>query len=94
MFDKMKQMGQLAKMANDAKKLQKEVEKEEITVEESGIKVTINGAMKIVEFEVNGVSNPTVINVLNKAVEKSQKAMAEKLRSMPGLGDMMKNMMG
>ena len=26
--------------------------------------------------------------------EKSQKMMAEKLREMPGLGDMMKNMMG
>ena len=94
MFDKLKQSGHMLKMANDARKLQKEVEKEEITVEESGIKVTVNGAMKIVEFEVNGVSNPTVVNVLNKAVEKSQKMMAEKLREMPGLGDMMKNMMG
>ena len=95
MLGKLKQAGQMAKVANQARKMQKELEKEEIVVEENGIKVVMGGGvtMQCKEFTVNGVSNPEVVKVLNKAMKKTTEETAKKMQSMMGgMGEMMKGM--
>jgi len=94
MLDKFKQAGEMAKMAKQARQMQKEMDKEKVIIEENGIKVIITGTQKIEAFEINGVSNDAVVDVLNKAIRKSQESAAKKMQEMSGgLGAMMKGMM-
>lgn len=94
MLDKFKQAGEMAKMAKQARQMQKQMEKEKVVLEENGIKVVINGTQKIESFEINGVSNDAVVEVLNKAIRKSQEAAAKQMQEMAGgLGGLMKGMM-
>ncbi len=84
MFDKFKQLGELKKMRDQAMKMKRELAKETVEVEEGGVKVVITGDQEIKSFEVQGVSNPRVVEVLNKAIKQSQKLAAQKLQSMNG----------
>ena len=81
MFDK-------AKMVAQALKVKKAVEKELTVVEENGIEVTISGDLKVKKLAVNGAENKMMVEVLNKAIKKSQEAAAKKMQEMGGLGDL------
>ena len=83
-FDKLKQLGELKKMRDQAMQIQKQLAAEEIEIEEKGIRVVISGDQKIRELEVQGVSNQVLVDVLNKALKKSQKVAAQKLQQMSG----------
>lgn len=80
MFDQFKQLGDLAKMQKQAKDLQKQLAKEELTVEENGVKVTVSGQprLKLLSFEEE-VSSEQVMKVINKALDEAQRLMAQKL---------------
>lgn len=78
MFDK-------AKMLAQAFKLKKAVEAEIIEVEENGIKVAVSGDQKIKFLSVNGVENKILVEVINKAMKKSQETAAKKMKDMGGL---------
>ncbi|MFA7300860.1 MAG: hypothetical protein WC069_00920 [Candidatus Shapirobacteria bacterium] len=78
MFDK-------AKMIAQAFKLKKAVEAEIIEYEEAGIIIRISGDQKIKFLSVNGVENKILIEVINKALKKSQEAAAKKMKDMGGL---------
>lgn len=78
MFDK-------AKMLAQAFKLKKAVEEEVVEVEESGIKVKVSGDQKVKFLSVNGVENKMLVDVVNKALKKSQEAAAKKMKDMGGL---------
>lgn len=95
MFNKLKQAGDLAKLAKQARDLQNALDKEDVVVEENDIKIVITATQKIKSFEVKGVSNDMVVQILNKAIKKSQEAAARKMQEMSGgLGGMMKGLMG
>ena len=95
MFDKLKQLGELNKMRAQAVKIQKELKKQEIEIEEGGVRIVVSGDQKVKELEVNGMTNQKTVEVINKAIEKSQKMAAQKLQAMSGgLTGMMKGMMG
>lgn len=64
--------------------IQRELAAEEVTVDEDDVRVVITGDQKIKELSVKGITNQTLIDVLNKAINKSKEVAAKKLRSMGG----------
>lgn len=93
-FNPIKQLGDLKKLRDQAITLQKELDKEKVEVEDSGIKVVVTGTQKFELFEIQGISNPKVTEVLNKAVKKSQEVAAKKMQAMSGGLSGMMNMLG
>ena len=90
MLDKLKQLGDLKKMRDEAVKIQKVLAQEEIVVEEGDIRVVITGDQKIKEFSVKGLSSDAAVDALNKAIKQSQQLAAKKLQEMSGgLGGML-----
>ena len=93
MLDKIKQLGELNKMRAQAVRIQKQLKKEEVEMEEKGVKVVVTGDQKVKELEIDGMVNKQVVDVINKALKKSQKVAAQKLQEMSGgLMGMMKGM--
>jgi hypothetical protein len=95
MFDKLKQLGELKKMRDQAIALQKKLAEEIITLEENGVRVVISGDQKIQTLEIDGVQEERVKEALNKALKKSQEVAAKKMQEMSGgLTGMLGKMMG
>ena len=83
-FDKFKQLGNLNKMRQEAKVLQKELEKEIESYEKKNIRVKVNGAQEILYLEVDGEDRSDIVEVINKAMKKVQKKSAKKMLEMGG----------
>ena len=83
-FDKLKQLGQLNKMRQQAKKLQQELEKIEEVEERGGIRVKVTGDQKITYLEVDGQERSDIVNVINSAMKNVQKKAAKKMMEMGG----------
>lgn len=84
MFDKVKQLGELNKMRQQAKALQQELEKITETVEEKDIKVKVSGDQKVLYVKVDGEEREDIADVINKATKKVQKKAAKKMMEMGG----------
>ncbi|MDD4106372.1 MAG: hypothetical protein PHX84_00275 [Candidatus Shapirobacteria bacterium] len=78
MFDK-------AKMLAQAYKLKKAVEAEVVEIEENGIKIKVSGDQKIKDLSINGMENKILVEVVNKAMKKSQEMAAKRMKDMGGL---------
>ncbi len=78
MFDK-------AKMLAQAYKLKKAVEAEVVEIEENGIKIKVSGDQKIKDLSINGMENKVLVEVINKAMKKSQETAAKRMKDMGGL---------
>jgi nucleoid-associated protein EbfC len=78
MFDK-------AKMLAKAFKLKKMIGSEVVEMEENGVKVIVSGDQKIKFLSINGVENKILVEVVNKAMKKSQEVAAKKMKDMGGL---------
>jgi hypothetical protein len=78
MFDK-------AKMLAQAFKLKKAVEAEMVIVEENGIEIEVSGDQKVKMLKINGMENKILVEVINKAMKKSQEVAAKKMKDMGGL---------
>ncbi len=83
-FDKIKQLAQLKKMRDQAMTIQKQLAQEEIAIEEDGIKIVISGDQKLKTLEIDGMTNVRVLELINKAIKKSQEMAAKKLAEMSG----------
>lgn len=83
-FDKLKQLGELKKMRDQAMQIQKALAEERIEVEEQGIKVVMTGDQKVEEITIDGQGQNRLIDVLNKAIKRSQEVAAQKLQEMSG----------
>ena len=77
-------LGDLNKLRQQAMQMQKNLSAQTITVEENGVKVVITGDQKIVEISVQGIGNPVLNEVLNKAIRKSQELAAKELMNVSG----------
>lgn len=84
MFDKVKQLGQLKKMRDQAMAIQKQLAQEEIVIEEDNIKIVITGDQKLKSMEIDGMTNERVLELINKAIKRSQEVAARKLSEMSG----------
>jgi len=83
-FDKFKQGKDLLKMRQQAKELQRELEKVTETVERGDIKVKVSGDQKIVYMKVDGEVREDLVDIINKAMKKVQKKAAKKMLEMGG----------
>jgi len=84
MFDKFKQLGEMKKMRDEAMRIQRELTAEKVELNEGEIKIVISGDQKIQELEIKGESQPRLIEILNKAIKRSQEIAARKVQSMSG----------
>ncbi|MDZ4209808.1 MAG: YbaB/EbfC family nucleoid-associated protein [Candidatus Curtissbacteria bacterium] len=84
MFDKLKQLGDLKKMRDQAMAIQKQLAQETVEVEESGIKIIMTGDQKVEFISIDDQVQPKLVEVLNKAIKKSQEVAARKLQEMGG----------
>lgn len=71
-------------MRDQAMQIQKQLAAEEIVVEEDNIKIVISGDQKIKSLEIDGLTNERVVEIINKAIKKSQEMAARKLAEMSG----------
>ncbi|MGB6838965.1 MAG: YbaB/EbfC family nucleoid-associated protein [Microgenomates group bacterium] len=83
-FDKFKQLGELNKMRQQAKALQKELEKITESVEDGDIEVKVSGDQKVVYMKVDGEERQDIVDTINKAMKKVQKKAAKKMMEMGG----------
>lgn len=83
MFDKAKLMAQ-------AFKLKKALESELTEIEENGVLVRVSGDQKVKFLSINGAENKILVEVINKAMKKSQESAAKKMQDMGGLEGLMK----
>jgi len=84
MFQKFQQLAELKKMRDQAVALQKALAQETVYVEENGVKVVMGGDQKLRELVIGGESQERAVEVLNKALKKSQEVAAKKLQEMGG----------
>ncbi len=87
MFDKLKQLGQLNKMRQQAQALQKELEKITETVEKHGWVVSVTGDQKIryIKRNEDGEGDlEKLAEVINEAMKNVQKEAAKKMMEMGG----------
>lgn len=84
MFDKIKQLGDLAKMRQQAMALQKELEKITETVERGDVVVSVSGDQKVRYIKINGEERKDLTDLLNDAMKKVQKEAAKKMMEMGG----------
>lgn len=74
------QLGNIKNLRDQALAIKKQLEAEEVVVEEQGIRVVISGNQKIKELSIQGISNQVLVDVLNKAIRRSQEVAAKKLQ--------------
>lgn len=84
MFDKVKQLAQLKQMRDQAMAIQKQLAQEEVVIEEDNIRIVITGDQKLKSLEIDGLTNERVLELINKAIKKSQEMAAKKLAEMSG----------
>ncbi len=83
-FDKVKQLGELNKMRQQAKELQKELELITETLSVRDIEVKVTGDQKLTYMKVDGEERQDIVDVINKAMKKVQKKAAKKMLEMGG----------
>lgn len=84
MFDKFKQIAELKKMRNEAMELKRQLTAQEIVVEEEDIKVVVRGDQTVKNVVIQGEEQKRLVDILNKAIKKSQQQAAKKLQEMSG----------
>ena len=84
MFDKFKQLGELAKMRQKAMKLQKELEQIIETAEKHGYSVSVTGDQKIRYIKKDGEDLNDLTDLINETMKKVQKESAKKMMEMGG----------
>jgi len=90
MANPFKALGDINQLRKQAKQMQQDLAAEQIVIEEGDIRIVITGDQRVVELSVQGISSPDVIDVLNRAIKKSQEMAAQKLQQMTGgLGGML-----
>jgi len=83
-FDKFKQLGELAKMRKKAMELQKELEKIVETVEKRGWTVSVTGDQKVRYIKRDGEDLTDMVDAINEAMKNVQKESAKKMMEMGG----------
>lgn len=83
-MNKIQQLNELRKMRSDAMKMKKELEKEELTVEEGSWRFKVNGAQEVLYSEKDGIEQPEVTKGINKAMKEAQKTAAQKMMQSGG----------
>lgn len=82
-FDNLKNtmgnLGDMAKMRQQAAVIQKALQSEIVVVEKRDLRIEIRGDQKVMKFEVNGKNEPKFVDAINEALQKIQKLSVQKL---------------
>lgn len=84
MFDKFKQLGELAKMRQQAQALQKELEKISQTDTKGEWTVSVSGDQKIRYIKQGEADLKNLTDLINEVLKKVQKEAAKKMMEMGG----------
>ena len=84
MFDKFKQLGELAKMRQQAQALQKELEKISKTEEKHGWTVSVSGDQKIRYIKQGEEDLRELTDLINDVLKDVQKEAAKKMMEIGG----------
>lgn len=71
-------------MATNAYQLRQAIEKETVEVEESGIKITIGGDLKIKSISINSAEQNDLKEAINHAIRKAQEMQVMKMKELIG----------
>jgi DNA-binding protein YbaB len=90
MFNKLKQYKDLR---SQAKSIQETLANETVTTEKGGVKVVMDGNMKVVSLKIGEdvakeSLESTITDCINDAIKKTQKLMAQKMQEMGGMPGM------
>ncbi|HJZ05981.1 hypothetical protein A2634_01260 [Candidatus Amesbacteria bacterium RIFCSPHIGHO2_01_FULL_48_32] len=77
-------LGDINKLRQQAMQMQKNLSGQVITVEENGVYIEISGDQRILKLSIQGMENPVLNDVLNKAIRKSQELAAKELMNVSG----------
>jgi DNA-binding protein YbaB len=94
MFDKVRQLGELKKMRDQAMQIQKDLDTEVLEVEKHGVIVRISLAQKVRSIATNDKSDDDIVDTVNEAIKKSQEAAAKRMQGMMGGMDALKGLLG
>ncbi len=86
MFNPLQGLGDKAKLVQEAMKIQKEIQKEHVNIDKSGVEVVMSGDQKVISLKTNGQSDDHIKDAVNEAIKKSQEVAAKKLQQMGGMG--------
>ncbi len=83
LMDNFKQLGDLKKMADQAKELQKKLADIKVTVEHKDVVVVMTADQKLIS--ISGDNNlDKVTEAVNEAIKQTQKVAAEEMKGMMG----------
>ncbi len=85
LMDKFSQGKNMVKMVQQAKALEKELEQEEIRVENGNVQVVVSGTLKIKELSVDNQPQDFLKEVINEAIKKAQKKASKKAMALGNL---------
>lgn len=90
MFNKLKQYKDLR---SQAKSMQEKLANETVTAEKGGVKVVMDGNMKVVSLKIDEnlakeSLEGVIVDCMNDAIKKTQKLMAQKMQEMGGMPGM------
>ncbi len=77
-FDKVKQLGELNKMRQQAKALQKELEQITETLSAGDIEVKVTGDQKLVYMKVDGEERQDIVDAINKAMKRFKRKLPKR----------------
>lgn len=82
-MDNLKQIGDLKKMADQAKEIQKKLSGIKITVEHKGVTIVMTADQKVIS--ISGDNDfEKITDAVNEALKQSQKVAAEEMKPMMG----------
>jgi len=84
MFDKVKQLGNLNKMRQQAKALQDELAKIKESYSKGKYKIVVTGEQKVDYIEIDGEEQKELVKAINEAMKSVQKKSAKKMLEMGG----------
>ena len=82
--DTLGKLGDLNKLRQQAMQMQKNLAGQTVVVEENGVKIVVSGDQRVMELEIQGLSNQVLNDVINKAIRKSQELAAKELMNVSG----------
>lgn len=82
MINPLKGLGDLRQMQQQARQMQEALQKEEVVVEQDGVRVVLRGDQQVKEISIDGNLENRVADAINDAVKKTQELAARKLIEM------------
>ncbi|GIW63258.1 MAG: hypothetical protein KatS3mg091_060 [Patescibacteria group bacterium] len=78
MINPLKGAGFLPKLYQQSQQLDKQLENEEVTVDENGVKIVMTANQKVKSVEVDGIQEPRLAEAFNKIIQETKVLAAQR----------------